>query len=167
MNDLQSWGYVYLKTHPNAQGLHKIGITRHPAARKEQLGGDDCVVIARIMALDPEGLERKLHFQFSEQRLPQSEWFNLNNDDIRQVCDALSEAHEKAMHFVVLPRHQASDKKPEYRYQWCVELNQFLPPPQGRTEALASYMERTTEKEREALRKVRNMRADAKKRSSR
>lgn len=104
------WGYVYLKTHRNAKGLHKIGLTRSPAGRKEQLGGDDCVVVARVMTLDPEGLERSLHQQFADKRLPQSEWFNLDEEDLKTACSVLVAAHEDATRYVVLPKSPVTSK---------------------------------------------------------
>ena len=96
-------GYVYLITHSNAQGLHKIGLTRNPQQRTTQLGGDDCSVIAMVMCIDPELIESSLHKRFANKRIPQSEWFNLNSEDLQIVCKLLRAAHEEATKYVVIP----------------------------------------------------------------
>lgn len=96
-------GYVYLKTHANARGLHKIGLTRNPAAREAQLGGDECTVIARVKVQDPEKLERELHEKYEKKRLPQSEWFDLSEDQINEIVNTLRKAHAKEESYIVLP----------------------------------------------------------------
>ena len=96
-------GYVYLVTHANAQGLHKIGLTRNPEQRTAQLGGDDCTVVAMVMCINPEHVEGLLHKRFAANRLPQSEWFDLMREELQEVCDVLLTAHEEATQFVVLP----------------------------------------------------------------
>ena len=96
-------GWVYLLTHKNSKGLHKIGLTRHPERRLEQLGGEDCTVIARVMASDPEKLERQLHEQFAAVRIPQTEYFNLSSADVEACQDVMADAHNEATQFAVLP----------------------------------------------------------------
>ena len=96
-------GYVYLVTHANAGGNHKIGLTRNPPERIKQLGGEDCTVLAMVMCIDPEKVEALLHKRFASKRMPQSEWFKLNRDEIQEVCDVLLIAHEEANQYVVLP----------------------------------------------------------------
>ena len=110
---INGMGYVYLKTHPNAKGLHKIGFTRRPAAREEQLGGEDCVVVARVMSLNPEKLEKDLHRKFDSCRVPQSEWFNLNAVELDEICEALEQEHEKALAYVVVPSIQVLKPQPQ------------------------------------------------------
>ena len=107
-----SGGYVYLITHVNACGLHKIGMTRSPVERLKQLAidGIDVTVIALVMSNDPKTLERDLHKQFSALRVPQSEWFNLKTDDVKAVCEQLIEAHNKAMKHVILPELNNPDQ---------------------------------------------------------
>ena len=96
-------GYVYLVTHKNAKGLWKIGLTRSPEERMKQLGGDDLTVRAMVMAVDPEEVERSLHKEFSEVRLPQSEWFALDDNHLRWCIFTLKDAHELATKYVVHP----------------------------------------------------------------
>lgn len=101
-NDTQP-GYVYVMTHTNAPGLHKIGLTRNPQRREQQLGGEDCRVIARVLVNDPEGLEEALHCVYDDVRIPQSEWFNLSPEQVETVLAELVEAHEECLQHVVLP----------------------------------------------------------------
>ena len=101
-------GYVYLVTHSNAQGLHKIGLTRNPEQRTNQLGGDDCTVVAMVMCIDTERLENDLHKRFKRNRIPQSEWFNLSKEELSSVCEVLLKAHEAATKYVVLPQKESS-----------------------------------------------------------
>lgn len=84
-------GYVYLIKHHNSNGLHKIGRTIKPDNRMNQLGGEDLDVIALVLCTDANEVERELHRQYSSKRLPQSEWFNLSTDEVRQVQSKLEE----------------------------------------------------------------------------
>ena len=97
-------GYVYVKTHAkNGRGLHKIGLTRRPEQREQQLGGDDCVVLCRVLVNDPEGLEDRLHRAYDAERLPQTEYFNLSPEQVHEVLVELVTAHEECLKHVVLP----------------------------------------------------------------
>ncbi len=98
---LQGIGYVYVVRHANARGLTKIGLTRHPQKREEQLGGDDCEVLCRLLVLRPERVEAMLHSIFSAQRVPQSEWFDLGDEQIREACNLLTEAYGEVTEFCV------------------------------------------------------------------
>ena len=100
-------GFVYVKAHKNSRGLHKIGLTRRPEQREQQLGGDDCRVVARVLVNDPEGLEDRLHHQFDEVRLPQSEWFNLTDEQLKEALGELVKAQEECLKHVVLPDRQS------------------------------------------------------------
>ena len=104
-------GFVYVKAHKNSRGLHKIGLTRRPEQREQQLGGDDCRVVARVLVNDPEALEDALHRQYDDVRLPQSEWFNLTPEQLRAVLEELVKAHEQCLKHVVLP--DLSEPAPE------------------------------------------------------
>lgn len=106
-------GYVYVKAHKNSRGLHKIGLTRRPEQREQQLGGDDCRVVARVLVNDPEALEDLLHQQFDEVRLPQSEWFNLSDEQLREALEELVKAHDECLQHVVLPDLSEPEPEPE------------------------------------------------------
>jgi len=43
-----------------------------------------------------------LHNMFGSKRVPQSEWFDLSDDDIEQAVNLLEEAHEEVTQFCVL-----------------------------------------------------------------
>ena len=123
-------GYVYLVTHANAQGLHKIGLTRNPEQRTAQLGGDDCTVIAMVMCINPEHVEGLLHKRFAANRLPQSEWFDLMHEELQEVCDVLLTAHEEATRFVVLPSRRL-EPEPEPETEPEMVLDPGPPPKTG------------------------------------
>ena len=96
-------GWVYVVTHANAKGLFKIGITRNPANRKDQLGGDDLTVMAMLLNWNPEGAEKRLHQKYKAVRLPQSEWFNLSMAQVAEIVDDLQSQHGRVMAYVVTP----------------------------------------------------------------
>ena len=96
-------GYVYLVTHSNALGLHRIGRTRHPANRTLQLGEDNCTIVAMVMCVDAAQTEGLLQKRFASNRIPQSGWFNLNNDELQEACEVLVNAHKEAAQYFVLP----------------------------------------------------------------
>ena len=152
MKDHTESGYVYLVTHINAPGLHKIGLTRHPRKRIEQLGGDQLTVVAMIRTSDPERIEKALHRNLKSARVPQSEWFNLSEQQLDAVKRAMTNAHQ-ADEFIVMPHQEElvkaalpSDERQQYRdriellkkqCEWlerksdhqCEELRQFYAQP--------------------------------------
>ena len=99
---LKGPGYVYLIKHHNSNGLHKIGRTIKPDNRMNQLGGEDLDVIALVLCTDANEVERELHRQYSSKRLPQSEWFNLSIDEVRQVQSKLEEVFTDGRRFIKL-----------------------------------------------------------------
>ena len=106
-------GWVYVVTHANAKGLCKIGITRNPANRKDQLGGDDLTVMAMLLNWNPEGAEKRLHQKYKAIRIPQSEWFNLTASQIADVIEELKLQHARVMNYVVSPKAAAWPLNPE------------------------------------------------------
>lgn len=103
-------GWVYVVTHANAKGLFKIGITRNPANRTDQLGGDDLTIIAMLLNWNPERAEKRLHEKYKAVRVPQSEWFNLSKEDVEQITWDLASQHARVMAYVVDP---TSEECPE------------------------------------------------------
>ena len=106
-------GWVYVVTHANAKGLCKIGITRNPANRKDQLGGDDLTVMAMLFNWNPERAETRLHQKYKAVRVPQSEWFNLTADQVEEVIADLQSQHDQVMAYVVSPQPEPKDTWPE------------------------------------------------------
>ena len=95
-------GYVYLIRHPNSNGLHKIGRTNKPENRMNQLGGEDLEIIALVLCTDANEVERELHRQYREQRLPQSEWFNLSDEEVEEVQERLEEVFSEGRKYIKL-----------------------------------------------------------------
>ena len=93
-------GYVYVAKHINTKELTKIGITRRPENRIDQLGGDDLTVRAMMICLNPEQTEKDLHTKFKEQRVPQSEWFNLTEENLEEVFQRLELEHKQAVSYM-------------------------------------------------------------------
>jgi hypothetical protein len=77
-------GFVYLIRNGN---LHKIGRTDNLGRRMKQLQPDE---ILQVMETDrSRDLEYELHKQFKAKRLPQTEYFRLNEPDLNLVRMAL------------------------------------------------------------------------------
>ena len=82
--DLDAWGYdkskeghVYL-IQDNRTGLYKIGITKNMEQRMKQLGvGDTAKLIDDIFVPDAKDREKQLHKKYKDERLPQTEYFNI------------------------------------------------------------------------------------------
>ncbi len=73
-------GFLYVIGYRN---LTKIGITQNLQRRMKELGPD---VIYRVsMSPDYEELERKAHASWAEKRVPQSEWFLMEDVDRDQL----------------------------------------------------------------------------------
>jgi hypothetical protein len=74
-------------------GWHKIGITNdwHRRQRELEVGGKtEAVHVVRVN--DARQIERFLHRRFKAQRLPQSEWFNLDQDQLAFVRSTVLKA---------------------------------------------------------------------------
>ena len=99
-------GYVYLVTHRNSQGLHEIGSTYNPDWSTNELSGDDCTIVAMVLCVDAEHTEGLLHKRFASNRIPQSEWFNLNHDELQEACEVLLKAQKEANQYLVHPSFQ-------------------------------------------------------------
>lgn len=98
--DKGEMGYVYVASHTNSKGLTKIGITRRPSNRIDQLGGDNLTLSAMMVCLNPEQTEKDLHAKFKEQRVPQSEWFNLTEEHLEEVFNRLELEHKQAVSYM-------------------------------------------------------------------
>ena len=71
-------GYLYLLKN-NLLGGYKIGITTAPTSRFKALSvGDKTTLLGYWQHDGYRELERYFHKLYSEQRVPQSEWFNLD-----------------------------------------------------------------------------------------
>jgi hypothetical protein len=83
-------GYVYLLKN-NILGGYKIGITTAPRSRFKALAVGTKATLIGYWQLDAyRELEKHLHKQYAAQRVPQSEWFNLTEEEIRNVIQNVS-----------------------------------------------------------------------------
>ena len=77
-------GHVYLIRN---QDLYKIGHTENLERRIKQL--QPCVLVQSLETDRSLNLERELHKQYEDVRLPQSEYFRLSEDQVEKVRIAL------------------------------------------------------------------------------
>ena len=96
------YGWLYVVTHPNGRGLIKIGITDRPTARMNDLG--DPEVLARVPVKNPRRHESDLHTLYQAQRLPQSEWFNLDEKERADLLSSVALLADKFLSLVVIPK---------------------------------------------------------------
>ena len=83
-------GYLYLLKN-NILGGYKIGITTNPSARFKALQVGTKATLFGYWQTDAyRELEKHLHKQYAAQRVPQSEWFNLTEEEIRSVIQDVS-----------------------------------------------------------------------------
>lgn len=73
-------GFLYVIGYRN---LTKIGITQNLQRRMRELGPD--VIYRVFMSPDYEELEKKAHASWAEKRVPQSEWFLMEDVDRDQL----------------------------------------------------------------------------------
>ena len=73
-------GWLYLIKNKD---LYKIGITKNLENRMRQLKPDN--VVAKIYTADFVKLERELHNRYKKLRIPQTEYFRLENSHIKEI----------------------------------------------------------------------------------
>ena len=78
-------GWLYLIKNGD---LYKIGITKNFDTRMQQLKPDK--VLARIYSVNFKMLERDLHKRYSSVRIPQTEYFRLNDSEINEIKQIIS-----------------------------------------------------------------------------
>ncbi len=83
-------GWVYLIRNGD---LYKIGITKSLHRRMKQLKPDE--IMATIQTDDFRYLEKQLHTKFKHKRIPQSEYFRLNKEEVKLCKQILSRDHLK------------------------------------------------------------------------
>ncbi len=78
-------GYLYLLKN-NILGGYKIGITTNPTSRFKALHVGTKATLLGYWRTDAyRELEKHLHKEFAASRVPQSEWFDLTDQQIRDV----------------------------------------------------------------------------------
>ena len=78
-------GFVYLIRNDD---IYKIGITDNLLRRFNQLKPDEVLNVVRCS--NYESLEKELHKKFKKNRIPQSEYFRLDKNQIEQVNDEMT-----------------------------------------------------------------------------
>ena len=83
-------GYIYfLKS--TLLGGYKIGITTSPTSRFKALAVGTKAKLLGYWKLDAyRELEKQLHKEYATQRVPQSEWFDLSCDQVREVIQKIA-----------------------------------------------------------------------------
>ena len=78
-------GWLYLIRN---RDIYKIGITKNFNNRMRQLKPDN--VIAKLYTSDYIKLERELHHRYKDYRIPQTEYFRLDNSHLREIKKRIS-----------------------------------------------------------------------------
>ena len=73
-------GWLYLIRN---RDLYKIGITKNFENRMRQLKPDN--VVAKLYTADFMKLERELHNRYKKLRIPQTEYFRLENSHVKEI----------------------------------------------------------------------------------
>ena len=105
-------GYIYfLKS--NLLGGYKIGITTSPASRFKALAVGTKAKLIGYWKLDAyRELEKQLHKEYAAKRVPQSEWFDLDADEIREVIQKIASISDVEY---LLPEFAQSFVGPQYK----------------------------------------------------
>ena len=83
-SEIENKGFVYLIRNDD---IYKIGITDNLLRRFNQLKPDEVLNVVRCS--NYEKLEKELHKKFKKNRIPQSEYFRLDKNQIEQVNDEM------------------------------------------------------------------------------
>ena len=78
-------GWLYLIRNKD---LHKIGITKNFVNRMRQLKPD--AIVAKLYTRDYVKLERELHNRYRNFRLPQTEYFRLEDHHLKEIKQRIS-----------------------------------------------------------------------------
>ena len=78
-------GWLYIIRN---RDIYKIGITKNFKNRMRQLKPDN--VIAKLYTSDYIKLERELHHRYKDYRIPQTEYFRLDNSHLREIKKRIS-----------------------------------------------------------------------------
>lgn len=81
---------IYLIRHKSS-GLVKIGITENWQRRCSELEVEVKCEVLKVMFCElAHHHEKQMHIEFDDFRLPQSEWFHLNNDQTQSLIEKVS-----------------------------------------------------------------------------
>ena len=80
---MSGWLYVIKN-----RDLYKIGITKHFENRMRKLKPDN--ILAKLYTNDFLKLERELHNRYKKYRIPQTEYFRLENYHLKEIKQRIS-----------------------------------------------------------------------------
>ena len=105
-------GYIYfLKS--ELLGGYKIGITTSPQSRFKALAVGTKATLLGYWKLDAyRELEKQLHKEYGAERVPQSEWFDLSDE---QVCEVIQKIASISQQEFLLPEYAQSFVGPQYK----------------------------------------------------
>ena len=105
-------GYLYLLKN-NILGGYKIGITTAPKSRFKALAVGTKATLIGYWQLDAyRELEKQLHKEYADTRVPQSEWFSLTDQDVRDVIQKVTSIANIEF---LMPEFTQSFVRPQYR----------------------------------------------------
>ena len=105
-------GYIYLLKN-NILGGYKIGITTAPKSRFKALAVGTKATLIGYWQLDAyRELEKQLHKEYGLKRVPQSEWFDLTDEDVRTVIQKIASISTPEF---LMPEFAQSFVGPQYR----------------------------------------------------
>ena len=104
-------GYIYfLKS--TLLGGYKIGITTSPTSRFKALAVGTKAKLLGYWKLDAyRELEKQLHKEYATQRVPQSEWFDLSCEQVREVIQKIASISDQEF---LLPELAQTFTGPQY-----------------------------------------------------
>lgn len=105
-------GYIYfLKS--NLLGGYKIGITTNPVSRFKALAVGTKATLIGYWSLDAyRELEKALHAEYKAERVPQSEWFDLDSTQIQEVIQKIASISNQEF---LLPEFAQAFVGPQYK----------------------------------------------------
>ena len=74
------YGFVYFIRNKD---LYKIGITKDLLNRMNRLNPDE--ILDSVRCKNYKGLEKEIHRKFKEERIPQTEYFRLNKNQVNSI----------------------------------------------------------------------------------
>ena len=105
-------GYLYF-IKSELLGGYKIGITTAPKSRFKALAVGTKAKLIGYWKLDAyRELEKKLHSEYAAERVPQSEWFDLDCTQVREVIQKIASISDCEF---LLPEFAQSFVGPQYK----------------------------------------------------
>lgn len=138
-------GWLYVVSHPNAPDQVKIGITERPVTRMKELGNP--TVLARVPVMKPRSKEQLLHNRFAPQRVPQTEYFQLDQGQLESVLSSCTSWMKEVADLIVEP-HILEEAKPDPHDVKAQPMGGFPEP----GENMREFIERPLRERREPLR---------------